>query len=203
MGILKGRSLGACVVAACSALACGNGRLDAFESAPSGPIDDFEDLNTQAAFGVGWWFITNDGSGTQTMEVVAPGDRLGDLGALHSTGGPFTDWGAIVGVNLAGTGAGGGYDASRFTSLRFFAKAGPGSQTATSACFLSGDTCFSHGVTLDSAWSEYTIPLASASNADDPMLRLDASQIRCLQFGLSGTGIFDLWLDDVAFVRQP
>ncbi len=203
MGILKGRSLGACVLAACSALACGNGRLDAFESAPSGLIDDFEDLNTQAAFEVGWWFVTNDGSSTQTMEVVAPGDRPGDLGALHSTGGPFTGWGAIVGVNLTGTGAEKGYDASRFTSLRFFAKAGPGSQTATSACFLSGDTCFSYGVTLDSAWSEYTIPLASASNADNPMLRLDASAIRCVQFAVSGTGIFDLWLDDVAFVRQP
>ena len=203
MGVLRGFIWALYAACSCTALACGNGRLDAFESQPSGLIDDFEDLNNHAAYDVGWWFIVNDGTGTQSYEIVPPGDRPGDKGALHSSGSGFTGWGAEVGVSLSGTGAGGSYDASRFSALEFSAKSAGGANSAMTVWFVDQAHSYSYPATLTSGWAPYHVPFAAAVYSGDSTLRLDSAQLICIQFSFSGSSTFDLWLDDVAFVSNP
>jgi hypothetical protein len=201
MGVLARSGLSACLLASYFTAACGSGRLDAFESRPSGLIDDFEDLNNHAAFDVGWWFFVNDESSSQVFEFLPPTDLPGDHGALHTSGGPFTGWGANVGVSLTDA-PGGAYDATGFDSERFLAKVGPGSQTAMTVWIQSAAKNFAYSATLTNTWTEYTVPFASTVCRDDPTLRVDASQLSYLQFNFDQPVVFDLWLDQVAFVRS-
>src|SRR6478609_9180543 len=78
-------------------------------------IDDFEDgddeiLEQQGRKGA--WFVQNDGSGAQTPEASAralPSDfmlaRSGSTRGMHTSGGPFAMWGALIGTSLASNGA--------------------------------------------------------------------------------------------------
>jgi hypothetical protein len=191
------------IVAAAScgvAMACGNGRLDAFEVQKSGLIDDFEDLNNHSAYDLGWWYIVNDHSGSQMFEFKAPADRPGDQGALHSTGSGFTGWGAEVGVSFDRP-----YDARRFSAVEFIAEAGAsGANPAMNVWILDPNHSFSYGAPLTSTWSTSRVPFADGVSPDDSSLRLDTSQIMGIQFAFDDNpSAFDVWLDDVSFAVGP
>jgi hypothetical protein len=186
-------------------LACGNGQLDAFESLDgggeqSGLIDDFEDTNNHSAYGLGWWWMINDHSGTQTFEFKAPSDSPGNHGALHSTGSGFSVWGAEVGVTFDTP-----YDARRFWGVEFSAESGAsGTITDMTLWLLDANHSFGYPTPLTSTWQTYRVPFAEAVASSDASLRLDASHINTVQFLFdAGTGVFDLWLDNVKFVTEP
>ena len=210
MGILSwsGVPLGALV--ACLGLPACGGRLDAFQSKSSGLIDDFEDGNTESAIPSAWWYTTDDGSTAKpTMEVAPPSDHPGDAGALHFAGGPFTTWGAILGIAVDG-GSDPGYDGARFSSLRFSARAEPTSEHALQVYLLetrqsaSGTVWYSlhYDLTLTDVWAEYAIPFTSFAYDMDPTLRLDPSHLRHLQFFVQSPTAFDIWVDDVWFAHD-
>jgi hypothetical protein len=201
MGILRKKLLSVSLFGSCLILACGTGELNVFDAVPRGLIDDFEDGNNRAAFNVGWWFYVNDQSSQQVLEFPAPSDPARGKGALHTFGGPFTGWGAEIGVDL--TSSGSPYDASQFSALRFMMKVEPGSQSTMIAYVQAGGLDFSHSVTLDVSWRQYSIPFVSFVYAADPTLRLDPSRITFIQFYFQEAGVLDTWLDDVAFVRDP
>lgn len=193
--------LGAC--ACCVLVACGNGRLVAFEPSDSGVevrgfIDDFEDLDTRAQNGFGWWYIVNDQTGTQTFEVVDPSDRPGDKAAMHTVGSGFTSWGAEVGVNFDRP-----FDATRFSALEFVVKEGSsGANTAMTVRIVDSNHNFNSPSPLTSTWSKHHITFAGGVSIDGPSLRLDALQIIGVQFAFdNNSAAFELWLDDVQFVE--
>jgi hypothetical protein len=201
MDILRGKRLSASLLGSCLILACGSGELDVFDAEPNGLIDDFEDQNNRPVSNVGWWFYVNDGSSQQVLEFPTPSDPARGKGALHTSGGPFTGWGAEIGVDL--TSSGSPRDASRFSALQFMMMVEPGSQSTMNAYVQAGGLNFSHSVTLDVLWQKYSIPFVSFVDAADPTLRLDPSRITFIQFYFQQVGVLDMWLDDVAFVNDP
>jgi len=188
------------VVSCCMGMACGNGRLDAFELQKSGLIDDFEDANSRAAYDLGWWYIVSDHTGSQTLEFKAPADRPGDLGALHGYCTGLTGWGGEVGVSFDNP-----YDASRFSAVEFSAKAGAtGTDVAMVVWILDSNHSFSYSAPLALTWGMAHISFADVVNPDDATLRLDTSQVTGIHFAFDDyPSDIDLWLDDVSFVSGP
>ena len=181
-------------------MACGSGKLDAFEAQRSGLIDDFEDLNNHAAYDLGWWWYVNDHTGTQTFEFKTPSDRPGDKGALHSTGSGFSNWGAEVGVTFDKP-----YDARQFSALEFSAESGSsGTITAMTVWLVDSNNSFGYPAPLELTWQTYRVPFDSVVNSSDATLKIDTSRIVTVQFLFNaGSGVFDLWLDDVSFIGAP
>ena len=184
----------------CVAIACGNGRLDAFELQQRGLIDDFEDLNNRAAYDLGWWYSVSDHTGSQTLAFEASQDRAADKGALHAYCSGLTGWGAEAGVSFDSP-----YDASRFSAVEFSAEAGaPGTDTAMVVWILDSNHSFSYPTPLTLTWEKYHVSFVNVVNPDDPSLRLDTSQITGIHFAFdSYPSAIDLWLDDVSFVAGP
>ena len=184
----------------CFFIACGNGRLDAFELQQSGLIDDFEDLNNRAAHDLGWWYIVSDHTGSQTLEFKAPPDRSGDQAALHGYCNGMTGWGGEVGVSFDNP-----YDASRFSAVEFVAEAGAsGTDTAMVVWLLDSNHSFSYPAPLTQTWGSYHVPFANVVSPDDSSLRLSTSQITGVHFSFDNyPNAVDLWLDEVRFVAGP
>jgi hypothetical protein len=184
----------------CMAMACGNGRLDAFELQRGSLIDDFEDSNNRSAYDLGWWYIVSDHTGSQTLEFVAPPDRPGDKGSLHGYCGGMTGWGAEVGVSFDNP-----LDARRFSAIEFSAKAGaPETDTAMVVWILDSNHSFNYPTTLNLTWDTDHVPFANVVNTDDSSLRLDTSQVTGIHFAFDNyPNAIDLWLDDVSFVAEP
>jgi len=184
----------------CLVIACGNGRLDAFELQQSGLIDDFEDLNNRASYDLGWWYIVSDHTGSQTLEFKASPNRPGDEGSLHAYCSGLTSWGAEAGVSFDNP-----YDASRFSALEFTAEAGaPGTDMAMVVWILDSNHSFSYEAPLTLTWDKYHVPLVNLVNPDDSSLRLDTSQVTGIHFAFDNyPSTIDLWLDDVSFVAGP
>jgi hypothetical protein len=200
MGILNVCQRILAAASCCVTLACGDGKLTAFESQPSGLIDDFEDLNNHANNGVGWWYTVNDGSGSQSFEIVQPLDRPGNKGALHTYGSGFTGWGAEVGVSLSGSGVGGTFDASQFSGIEFDAEVAAGANTAMTVWIADSTHSFSFNVPITSVWARYEVPFASVVYSGDSALKLNSSELFGVQFSFVGSSAFGLWLDNVTFV---
>jgi len=182
------------------AIACGNGRLDAFELRRGNLIDDFEDLNNRSAYDLGWWYIVSDHTGSQTLEFKAPLDRPGDKGALHGYCSGMTSWGAEVGVTFDSP-----FDASRFSAVEFSAEAGAtGTDTAMVVWILDSNHSFNYPTPLTLTWDTYHVPFANTVNPDDSSLVLDTSQVTGIHFAFDNyPNAVDLWLDDVSFVAGP
>lgn len=182
------------------AIACGNGRLDAFELQQSGLIDDFEDLNNRASYDLGWWYIVSDHTGSQTLEFKAFPNRPGNKGALHAYCSGLTGWGAETGVSFDNA-----YDARRFSALEFTAEAGAsGTDSAMAVWILDSNHSFSYPTPLNLTLAKYHVPFVNVVTPDDPSLGLDTSQITGIHFAFDNyPNAVDLWLDDVRFVAGP
>jgi hypothetical protein len=205
---------------------------------PNDVIDDFEHddgLIYPREGRSGTWFIANDGSGTQSPAAGMPalpetrpdgtGNRL-----LHTSGQPFSEWGALVAASLArpapvvagenyqladaGSGATtpSAYDAHAHTGIRF-----------TYASSVSVSLLVATLATVPAPWG--TCMSQSQCNGQfgkgfppSPDLRtvvvrwgdltqnwgaiaaFDPSQIVDVQWEFPANAPFDFWLDDVAFV---
>jgi hypothetical protein len=98
----------------------------------------------------------------------------------------------------------GTYDASSFSEIRFWAKAGPDHQVPISVHLLDGTfQHFIQEVELQPTWQEYTVVFDELVHLQgDTSLALDSSTLTQLQFFVLSADPFDYWLDDVVVARS-
>ncbi len=158
-------------------------------------LDDFEDGDTQALVADGWWYLVNDETGTQSfgIELVT---RSESMHAIRTQGAGFTDWGAILGLDLAGSDA--FVDASASKVLHFFARAAQGSASELDVVLVDDVAKYWVTITMSSEFQEYSLPLADFAG-EGGVKPVDASALSQLQFFVAAPNAFDYWIDDVEF----
>jgi hypothetical protein len=188
-------------------------------------IDDFED-NNQAIIEQegrsGAWYAANDGKGMQTPRGESPllpsvlePPREESLHGVHTWGGPFPIWGALIGTSLATSGEQGvPYDLSGFQGLKLWVRSGSTSPGAARTVRLNlptpatntGGGCtvcndhFGVEVPLTSKWTQIEVPLSSlkqAGNGRPQLPTADLKHVTSLQLMFPANVSFDLWIDDV------
>jgi hypothetical protein len=151
--------------------------------------------------------------------------------ALHFAGSGYTNWGCGAGADLNNAGTQQGdkkpYDASfdnngtptPYAGVTFWARSDGGTlnlgvvfpdgdtDAAGGICNMSGGTCDHHylsSVSVGSDWKRYTILfkdlMLEAGTVPTPG-PFDPTRLVSVQFRISSNTTFDLWVDDVAFVR--
>ncbi len=206
-------------------LACGETELDSLGQSRIHPllIDDLEDGDDQipAAYGRhGGWYIFNDGTGSQTSDPPLPElDAQAPSGnhAMVTRGSGFEEWGAGLGVNVAGGDLSIGYDASEFSGIHFYARGRidgesqilrvnfPSTQTGTmTSCEdLDCNNHFGKSITLTPTWQPYEIRFDELTQG----VKLSETRefqtriFRDIQFLISRQRGFELWVDELEFVR--
>jgi hypothetical protein len=156
-------------------------------------LDDFEDQNNHAP-GDGWWYAEDDRTGpTATLTFEAAG-REDSAYAARVRGGPYTQYGAFLGLDLPG----GVYDASAFVRLCFFGRADPPMEL--SAQLLDTVTVhYALSVDLTESWQEYCPALVDF--AHDGAI-LDLTSLIHIQFWQADPSrAFEFWIDDVTLKR--
>jgi hypothetical protein len=162
-------------------------------------VDDFEDGNQVAALNEGAWFVSNDGTGVQTLSVEMPlPPKDGSTYSLHNSGLGFMRLGSVI-CDIAGTAA--SFDASQFAAFTFSARAEPNSNPDVLFSFLVGSLHFAVPVRLGTEWEVHTIRFADLLPAEDPTAVFDPRAIAAIQFVVPNNASFDFWLDDLAFVK--
>lgn len=193
------------------------------------PLDDFEhedgvifELDGRK----GDWYVSNDGRGTQTPRAgaellpspIEPA-RDGSTHALHTSGGPFFTWGALVGASLSAESA---YDLTGYRGIRLWVRSGaptggpvgPGAAkqvrlNLTTAATIAGGSCtvcndhFGADIPLTAQWAQVDLPLASLKQAGfgRPQIEQDWSAVVDLQLTFPANVSFDLWVDDIELYR--
>jgi|GEM_PF-4791360 len=158
-------------------------------------IDDFEDGDSHAAGNFGWWYRTNDGTGSQGWGFEPVTGREGNTLAVRTHGADFTDWGAILGVNMRGPSA---FDATAYRALWFWARAEPQATHKVMTQISDGNGV--HGslaVTLSDTWAEYRVPFAELRSNDG--VPVNPESFITVQFLFPPRQTFDVWFDDLAF----
>lgn len=190
------------------------------------PLDDFEHQDSvilELDGRKGDWYSSNDGRGLQTPAAGADllpspleSARGESTHALHTFGGPFFTWGALVGASLNESEA---YDLSGYRGIRFWVRLGSswgGAAVAkqvrlnlTTAATSTGGPCtvcndhFGADVPLTAQWTQIDLPLASLTQSGfgRPRLPLDLSAVVDLQLTFPANIAFDLWVDDIVLYR--
>jgi hypothetical protein len=163
------------------------------------PIDDFEDGNQVALLNDGAWFVSNDGTGVQTLAVeMSSVEKPGSTFSLHTSGLGFARLGSII-CDIAGTAA--SFDASHYAALTFSARAEAGSNPDVLFSFLVGSVHFAVPVRLATDWQVHTIRFSDTLPAEDPNAIFDPRAIAAIQFVVPNNATFDFRLDDLAFVK--
>jgi hypothetical protein len=191
-------------------------------AAAEGPIDDFEDGDTQLSKTGGrdgYWFASKDPNGsTIDPSPLKPADEVAGASkkAMHVTGqtsGAKDAWGVLLGANFVGKGF---YDGSKFAGITFRAKVS-GSSTKKVRVKLGdvnthpdGSVCkscwnhFGQDITLTTDWQTYTVSFAQMKQEAGWGDRRDAitpAQLISINWSVGPGQTFDLWIDDVAFAE--
>ncbi|WP_433927211.1 hypothetical protein AB3662_29435 [Sorangium cellulosum] len=189
-------------------------------------LDDLEDGDSAILTcegRVGSWYTYNDGtrSGTQTplpgrpFVPVSPGHASEH--AAHVAGSGFTTRGAGMGfdLNLAPGGAKLSYDASAYAGLTFWAKAAapthiyvnlPDRNTDREGGVCEGSGCgdhFGEGLDLTTEWAQYTVMFSILSTDGwgvPAPPAFDAAHAYSVEFHTAKSTVFDMLVDDIAFV---
>ena len=210
------------------------------DGAPASPaaqelIDDMEDMDGSIlakAGRIGAWYTYNDATATgmQKPTVMTPftmtaGGRDGAGYAANTVGGGFTVWGAGTGFNLHDPGDGNNgsaktpYDASAYTGIVFWAKAGASSTTSlrvnvsdkntdpAGGICAPADKCNDHfgkDINLTANWAMYTMKFDDLLQLGwgQSFAALDVAHLYAVQFQVGKATTFDVWLDDVAFLTK-
>jgi len=188
-------------------------------------IDDFEDgdllLPTSPALAgrVGSWYGFDDGAGSSTMGVFAIMRGANSVNGLHVVGQGFTSWGSGVGVDLNDSGATqttkAPWDASAYAGLTFWARAqAPVTVTVTlpnADTDAAGNICsicghhYSKAVQLSSTWQRFTVDFSELTlepGGFPTPTAFKPSGLVSVRFGFSVAQSYDVYLDDVAFVKD-
>ena len=169
--------------------------------------------------------------GQPPLPAEIPNGRCASRHALHTSGAGFTGWGAEAGLVLRVDevpGVGGvsqPIDASEYAGVRFFARVGPGTNTQLLVAVGDVNTLPEGGVCGESTegldrrcynlyaavreigteWAEYRVPFSELKQLPDWGNRTSAlaqSKIYGINFEFQvSSDPFDLWLDDVAWLR--
>ena len=186
-------------------------------------LDDWEENDSRVApldGRAGYWATYDDGTGKQTPPDKSPlfptritGGRGGSARALHMTGGKFKDWGVTFGAELANAAC---YDASKYSGIEFWAK-GPGVikvglqmidvQDEKYGGFCKTDCYNTHRkvIELSKTWKHYSVRWEDLHQLYEagPPLSFDPHRVRFLEFGIGPENTpYDLWIDDVAFLKR-
>jgi len=197
---------------------------------PPNLLDDFEDGDIYiAAVGLrtGIWFRYDDGTKGATgptplvcSRLVGAPSALGDY-AIHVTASGFSDWGSGLGADfILGREV---YDISRYSGIRFWARATEGknlehriqiSDTTTDAtggkCNPAPDApnskrCGNHfgkTVMLTTRWARYEVRFAAMTQAPGWGLTepaLDTAHVYGIQVTTRAMADVDFWLDQLEF----
>ena len=143
--------------------------------------------------------------------------------AAMTNGMGFNDWGENLGVNMhlvAGNGKHPIYDASAYCGLHFFAKVGAtitndkvlvrvidqNSHPDGGVCGGGGKPCYQYfqkQLTLaPGVWQEQTIKFSELTCTGWPTA-LVTNAIFSIEFGLPASAKFELWIDDISFLKKP
>jgi hypothetical protein len=186
-------------------------------------IEDFETADSRVLpldGRSGNWMTYDDGTGKQTppgrsalFPSRIPGGRGASKSGLHVMGGKFTLWGVTLGAELADAGC---YDASAYAGIEFHAK-GPGKlrvglqmidvQDVKYGGLCSKDCYNTHRavITLGKTFGRHVVrweDLQQLFEGGPPVL-FDPKRVRFIEFGVAPEDTpFDIWIDDVAFVRR-
>jgi hypothetical protein len=206
-------------------------------------LDDMEDGD---AFVVGadkrngHWDVSNDATvgATQTpapaafaMAELSDPARADSHFAAHTQGSGFKDWGAFMTVSMrtwptydeTPT-----YDASAYSGISFYAKAGAGSDLGLRVRYIGAQTdargkqctpggtidtaCYDHfyaDVKLSHDWQRIDLSFAKFHQAGvgKSFPAIDLSTMYALEFFFPGRktangNAFELWVDDLSFIKQ-
>jgi hypothetical protein len=212
------------------------GGVDTPSPANTEMIDDME-ANTGSiltAHGrVGAWYIYNDATsgavehpaGTPFADTLLNPPRGTSLYAARMDGSGFTTWGAGMGFNFHDPGDGDGgsskttYDASGYTGVTFWAKAGATSTGALRVNISTKDTdpaggvcapadkCNDHfgaSLSITADWSQQTIMFSDLAQLGwgQSVPKFDPTQVYAMQFQVGKGTTFDITIDDVAFIKK-
>jgi hypothetical protein len=201
-------------IAPCSPPSAGSGREPM--------IDDFEDGDTRMApvdKRAGYWIAFNDGTGKQEprMGSVFPANRIpGGRGAsrfgLHTSGGRFDKWGAVLAAELNPRRC---YDASAYAGLTFWARGRASLRVVAKMTHVVGEEfggscvkdCFDgHGslLTLTRDWTKYVVRWEElAQRGFGAKIPFDPRSLYSIEFAIpENQPTFDVWIDDVAFLER-
>jgi len=191
-------------------------------------IDDFEDgdfnllaLGTPAR--VGNWYAYGDSTGI-VAEDIAMIKRGASTKGIRGTGKDFTGWGSGIGVDLNNKGTKLTWDASAYNSVTFWARvAAP--TTGLSVTVLmqdidtdkltSGKTCdpdvqgcdhhYFKVISVTTNWQRFVIAFADLmpepGTKPEPVPAFKPGAISSVQFRVNSGITYDLYVDDVAFVK--
>lgn len=192
---------------------------------PETLIDDFEDSDAgivEHAGRSGSWYAGNDGQGMQTpgnglalVPTLLQMPRGDSRRAVHTSGGPFQQWGALIGTALASQGDQGvPYDITPYDGVRFWVRSqpfGPGftstvrvnlpTPNTNDGCSVCGDH-FGADIPLTSQWVQHEVRFSEMDQEGWGMPQLnshDRQNVTALQFAFPEDVRFDLWVDDVEF----
>lgn len=157
-------------------------------------VDDFEDGDMRAIGPLGWWYPVNDGTAAQGTGIEPIGGDGTNIYALRTYGSGFSDWGAGLGVNLAGEST--PLNALGYERLCFSARVETGSSSWIEVHLLQDPGVpYEHDVSLSKTWTRYCLPLHDFVAADRSELMPD--KLIALQFFFLPISRFELYLDDV------
>ncbi|HKO51136.1 MAG TPA: hypothetical protein VJV79_25680 [Polyangiaceae bacterium] len=157
-------------------------------------IDDFEDGDMRAKEPLGYWYPVKDGTAAQGTGIEPIGGGGANIYALRTHGSGFTDWGAGLGVNLAGDST--PLNALGYEQLCFSARIEAGTSSSIQVHLLQDPGVpYERAVSLSESWTRYCLPLANFIAADRSELVPD--KLIALQFFFPPKVRFELWLDDV------
>lgn len=166
-----------------------------------------------------------------TMAELLDATRPDSHFSAYTKGSGFKGWGAIMTVSMITWPeyeATPTYDASAYAGVSFYAKAGAGSDLALRVRYVGAQTdarggqctpggslataCYDHfyeDVKLSQQWQRFDLPFVEFKQAGVGMKfpSIDLATMYALEFffpGRSATGgnVFELWVDDLAFVLK-
>lgn len=160
-------------------------------------LDDFEDGDERGNEPFGWWYLVNDGSGVQEMEIV-PADGLpvsGDLAAglvLEVSSRDFRGWGAAWGVDISQMD-----ESGSALELSFSIAASRNMEISFHAIDGSGDH-FTREILLSPSWSRVVTRLDELLIVDSDGVRaFESSTATELQWFIFEEAAATIWVDDV------
>jgi hypothetical protein len=187
-------------------------------------IDDYEDrnLNISTAGGrIGAWYPYGDGTGVISAAEVTtiPGKRgTASLAAFHTKGSGFLSWGSGIGTDLSNAGGSQSskrpYDASAYAGVTFWARA----EVTTTVTLVLPDentdpagmlctVCDHHwlrDLQVGPIWQRYTVlfsELILEAGGDPAPATFAPGGMISVQFRFRPGNEYDVWIDDLAFVR--
>jgi len=185
-------------------------------------IDDFEDNDARIAsleHRAGFWSASNDNTATQRPALGGPlsiaripGGRGSSRFALHTSGGRFSKWGALLAADLSARRC---YDASAYGGLRFWARGRGTFNVVAKMTQIApeeyGGSC-THDcydahratLTLTNAWQEQRVTWGELKQKGfGQALSFDPRSLLSIEFSVTPEQTpFDFWVDDVHFLER-